>query len=72
MVLVVVWLYLRTGGSAYRTLAQRWTRVMVALFAVSRSSLGARRRRRGDAARAWYAKPVVLTGAPRPTTDDTA
>jgi cytochrome d ubiquinol oxidase subunit I len=34
MVLFVEWLYLRTGDRVYLTLARRWTRVMVALFAV--------------------------------------
>src|SRR5947199_1959103 len=34
MVLFVEWLYLRTGNDLYRTLARRWTRIMVALFAV--------------------------------------
>ena len=34
MVLFAEWLYLRTGDALYRTLARRWTRVMVALFAV--------------------------------------
>jgi cytochrome bd ubiquinol oxidase subunit I len=34
MVLFVEWLYLRTGDGLYLTLARRWTRVMVALFAV--------------------------------------
>src|SRR6476619_2870164 len=34
MVLFVEWLYLRSGDELYRTLARRWTRVMVALFAV--------------------------------------
>jgi cytochrome d ubiquinol oxidase subunit I len=34
MVLFVEWLYRRTGDELYRTLAKRWTRVMVALFAV--------------------------------------
>src|SRR5213078_4176981 len=34
MVLFVEWLYIRTGDELYRTLARRWTRVMVALFAV--------------------------------------
>src|SRR5436305_2761925 len=34
MVLFVEWLYIRTGDDLYRTLARRWTRVMVALFAV--------------------------------------
>jgi cytochrome bd ubiquinol oxidase subunit I len=34
MVLFVEWLYLRTGDELYRTLARRWTKVMVALFAV--------------------------------------
>src|ERR1043165_816847 len=34
MVVFVEWLYQRTGDELYRTLARRWTRVMVALFAV--------------------------------------
>jgi bd-type cytochrome oxidase subunit I len=34
IILFVEWLYLRTGDKLYRTLAQRWTRVLVALFAV--------------------------------------
>jgi cytochrome d ubiquinol oxidase subunit I len=34
MVLFAEWLYIRTGDELYRTLARRWTRVMVALFAV--------------------------------------
>lgn len=34
MVLFVEWLWLRTGNPVYRTLARRWTRIMVALFAV--------------------------------------
>ena len=34
MVLFAEWLYLRTGDELYGTLARRWTRVMVALFAV--------------------------------------
>jgi cytochrome d ubiquinol oxidase subunit I len=34
MVLFVEWLYNRSGDELYRTLARRWTRVMVALFAV--------------------------------------
>ncbi len=34
MVLYVEWLHMRTGDPVYRTLAQRWTKVMVALFAV--------------------------------------
>jgi cytochrome bd ubiquinol oxidase subunit I len=34
MVLFVEWLYQRSGDELYRTLARRWTRVMVALFAV--------------------------------------
>jgi cytochrome bd ubiquinol oxidase subunit I len=33
MLLYVEWLYLRTGDELYRTLARRWTRIMVALFA---------------------------------------
>src|SRR6202162_5393363 len=34
MVLFVEWLWLRSGDHVYLTLARRWTRVMVALFAV--------------------------------------
>ncbi|WP_028059631.1 cytochrome ubiquinol oxidase subunit I [Candidatus Solirubrobacter pratensis] len=34
MVLFVEWLYRRTGDQVYLTIARRWTRVMVALFAV--------------------------------------
>jgi cytochrome bd ubiquinol oxidase subunit I len=34
MVLFVEWLSYRTGDAVYATLARRWTRVMVALFAV--------------------------------------
>src|SRR6266852_2736662 len=34
LLLYVESLYLRTGDELYRTLARRWTRVMVALFAV--------------------------------------
>ncbi len=34
MVLFVEWLYARTGDEVYLTLARRWTRIMVALFAV--------------------------------------
>jgi cytochrome d ubiquinol oxidase subunit I len=34
MVLFIEGLYLRTGDPLYRTLAQRWTRIVVALFAV--------------------------------------
>jgi cytochrome d ubiquinol oxidase subunit I len=34
MVLFTEWLYLRTGDELYMTLARRWTKVMVALFAV--------------------------------------
>src|SRR5947208_5684723 len=34
MVLFVEWLYARSGDEVYLTLARRWTRVMVALFAV--------------------------------------
>lgn len=34
LVVFVEWLGLRTGDQLYRTLARRWTRVMVALFAV--------------------------------------
>jgi cytochrome bd ubiquinol oxidase subunit I len=33
MLLFAEWLYLRTGDELYRTLARRWTRVMVSLFA---------------------------------------
>ena len=36
MVLFVEWLGMRTGDPLYRTLARRWSRVMVALFAVGR------------------------------------
>lgn len=34
IVVFVEWLWLRTGDPLYRTLARRWTRIMVALFAV--------------------------------------
>lgn len=34
IVLFVEWLWLRTGDPLYRTLARRWSRIMVALFAV--------------------------------------
>ena len=34
MVLFVEWLYLRTGDPLYRALARRWSKVMLALFAV--------------------------------------
>jgi cytochrome d ubiquinol oxidase subunit I len=34
LVLFVEWLWLRTGDRLYLTLARRWTRIMVALFAV--------------------------------------
>src|SRR3954471_8591873 len=34
MVLFAEWLHLRTGDDLYRTVAKRWSRVMVALFAV--------------------------------------
>ncbi len=34
MVLFAEWRYLRTGDRLYRTLARRWSRVMLALFAV--------------------------------------
>jgi cytochrome d ubiquinol oxidase subunit I len=34
LVLFVEWLHLRTGDPIYRTLARRWSRIMVALFAV--------------------------------------
>ena len=34
MVLFAEWLYLRSGDRVYRTLAQRWSRLMVTLFAV--------------------------------------
>jgi cytochrome d ubiquinol oxidase subunit I len=33
MVLFVEWLYVRTGREVYRTLAKRWSKVMLALFA---------------------------------------
>ncbi|HEY3960086.1 MAG TPA: cytochrome ubiquinol oxidase subunit I [Solirubrobacteraceae bacterium] len=34
MILLVEWRYLRSDDELYRTLARRWTRIMVALFAV--------------------------------------
>jgi cytochrome d ubiquinol oxidase subunit I len=34
IVLFVEWRYLRTGDMVYRTLARRWTRVLITLFAV--------------------------------------
>jgi cytochrome d ubiquinol oxidase subunit I len=34
MVLFAEWMYLRTGNRLYLTIARRWTRIMVALFAV--------------------------------------
>src|SRR6184192_182379 len=34
MVLFVEWLYRRSGDELYRTLARRWSKVMLALFAV--------------------------------------
>jgi cytochrome d ubiquinol oxidase subunit I len=34
MVVFAEWLHQRTGDEVYRTLARRWTRIMVALFAV--------------------------------------
>lgn len=34
LVLFCEWLYLRTGDELYRTLAKRWTKVLVALFGV--------------------------------------
>jgi cytochrome bd ubiquinol oxidase subunit I len=34
LVLFAEWLHLRTGDPLYRTLARRWSRIMVALFAV--------------------------------------
>src|SRR5437764_4897858 len=34
MVLYMEWLYLRSGDELYRSIAQRWTRIMAALFAV--------------------------------------
>jgi cytochrome d ubiquinol oxidase subunit I len=34
MVLFVEWRYLRTGDQLYRTIAKRWSKVMLALFAV--------------------------------------
>jgi cytochrome bd ubiquinol oxidase subunit I len=34
MVLLVEWLHLRTGDPVYLTLAKRWSKVMIALFAV--------------------------------------
>ena len=34
LVLLVEWLHLRTGDPLYRALARRWSKVMLALFAV--------------------------------------
>jgi cytochrome d ubiquinol oxidase subunit I len=34
MILLLEWRYLRTGDVVYRAVAQRWSRVLVALFAV--------------------------------------
>src|SRR6204780_1559970 len=34
MILFAEWRYLRSGDELYRTLARRWTRIMVALFAI--------------------------------------
>jgi cytochrome bd ubiquinol oxidase subunit I len=34
MVMIVEWLGMRTGDPVYRTLAQRWSRIVLALFAV--------------------------------------
>jgi cytochrome bd ubiquinol oxidase subunit I len=34
MVLFVEWLYLRTGNPTYKTLAKRWSKVMLILFAI--------------------------------------
>jgi cytochrome d ubiquinol oxidase subunit I len=34
MILFVEWLYLRSGEDLYRVLARRWTKVLVALFAI--------------------------------------
>ena len=34
MVLFMEWLYQRTGDETYRTIARRWSRIMLALFAV--------------------------------------
>jgi cytochrome d ubiquinol oxidase subunit I len=34
IVLFIEWCYMRTGDELYRTLAERWTRIMAALFAV--------------------------------------
>ena len=34
LVLIAEWRYLRTGDDLYRTLARRWSRIMLALFAV--------------------------------------
>ena len=38
---VAEWRYLRTGDELYRTLARRWSRIMLALFAVAVFSLTA-------------------------------
>jgi len=37
LVLFAEWRYLRTGDPLYRTLAQRWSKTMLALFAVGGS-----------------------------------
>src|ERR1700754_2579674 len=34
MVLFMEWLYQRTGDETYRTIARRWSRILVALFAI--------------------------------------
>src|ERR671934_2460447 len=34
LVVFTEWLYMRTGDPLYRTLAKRWSKVMIALFAV--------------------------------------
>ena len=34
MVVLTEWQHLRTGDEVYRTLAKRWSKVMIALFAV--------------------------------------
>ena len=34
LILFVEWLHLRTGDDLYRVLARRWTKVLVALFAI--------------------------------------
>jgi Cytochrome bd terminal oxidase subunit I len=70
MVLFVEWLYLRTGDPLYRTLARRWTRVMVALFAASRSSPRPSPQKTGRRGSTLVRHAGRADNAPRPTTHD--